>query len=154
MMLDDRDRKLLSLLQQDAETPVAKLAEAVNLSASACSRRITRLREEGYIVRTTAKVDRRRMGLPTTMFVLLRTSEHTADWLERLRAVAADIPEIVEVHRLTGNFDYILKIVLPNVEYYDVIYKQLVHRIRLHDVSAYISMETLKSDTALPTHHA
>ncbi|MBB5755145.1 Lrp/AsnC family transcriptional regulator [Prosthecomicrobium pneumaticum] len=152
-MLDDRDRKLLDLLQADAETPIGTLADAVHLSISACSRRIARLKEEGYVARTVALVDRRRIGLPTTIFVLLRTSQHTADWLDDLRAVVADIPEIVEVHRLTGNVDYIMKIVLPNVEYYDVIYKAIVKRISLHDISAYISMETLKSDTAVPTRH-
>ena len=153
-MLDDRDRKLLTLLQNDAEAPLVVLAEAVSLSPSACSRRIARLREEGYIARTVAVLDRARVGLPTTIFVLLRTSEHSADWLERLRRIAADIPEIVELHRLTGNIDYIMKIVLPNVEYYDRIYKEIVRRISLHDVSAYISMETLKSEAALPTTHA
>lgn len=153
-MLDDRDRKLLVLLQQDAEAPLALLAETVNLSPSACSRRIARLRAEGYVTRTAAVLDRARLRLPTTIFVLLRASEHSADWPERLSRIAADIPEIVELHRLTGNFDYIMKIVLPNVEYYDKIYKEIVRRISLGDVSAYISMETLKSGVMLPTSHA
>ena len=150
-MLDDRDRKLLDLLQHDAEMSIVALADAVSLSVSACSRRVARLKEDGYIVRQVALVDRQRIGLPTTIFVLLRTTQHTADWLADLRSIVADIPEIVEVHRLTGNVDYIMKIVLPNVEYYDVIYKSIVRRINLHDISAYISMETLKSDTAVPT---
>lgn len=153
-MLDERDRKLLDLLQADAETPVAALAEAINLSVSACSRRVARLKEEGYVARNVALLDRRRLGLPTTIFVLLRTSQHNADWLDDLRAIVADIPEIVEVHRLTGNIDYIMKLVLPNVEHYDIIYKRIVRRISLHDISAYISMETLKSGAAIPTTYA
>ena len=153
-MLDDRDRKILSLLQADAETPLGELAESLALSPSACSRRIARLKEEGYIGRMTAELDRRKMGLPTTVFVIVRTGSHAADWLEKFHAAVGAVPEIVEVHRLTGNFDYILKIVLPNVEHYDVVYKQLVSRIELFDMSAYISMETVKAAKGLPTNYA
>jgi Lrp/AsnC family transcriptional regulator len=153
-MLDDRDRKILGLLQADAETPVAEIAEAVALSASACSRRIARLKEEGYIARTLVELDRRKVGLPTTVFVIVRTGSHAADWLEKFHAAVNAVPEIVEVHRLTGNFDYILKIVLPDVEHYDVVYKQLVSRIELFDMSAYISMETVKAAKGVPTNYA
>lgn len=150
-MLDDRDRKLLTLLQQDAETALADLAERVNLSVSACSRRVARLKEMGYVARQVAILDRKRVGLPTTIFVVLNAARHDADWLDSFRAAVNGIPEIVEVHRLTGNFDYIAKIVLPDVEHYDTVYKRLVAAVTLRDVSAYISMETLKSGTALPT---
>lgn len=152
-MLDDRDRKILDLLQADAEMAVSDIAEAVSLSASACSRRITRLREEGYIGKSAALLDRRKMGLPTTVFVIVRTGKHEAGWLDQFHAAVSTIPEIVEVHRLTGNFDYILKLVLPNVEHYDVIYRQLVGRVELFDMSAYISMETVKLSTGLPTNY-
>lgn len=153
-MLDERDRKILSLLQADAEQPVNDIAASVALSPSACSRRIARLKEEGFIARTTAELDRRKMGLPTTVFVIVRTGSHAADWLEKFHLAVSAIPEIVEVHRLTGNFDYILKIVLPDVEHYDVVYKQLVSRIELFDMSAYISMETVKAAQGLPTNYA
>ena len=153
VMLDDRDRKILDLLQADAEMAVNDIADAVALSASACSRRITRLREEGYISRSVALLDRKKAGLPTTVFVIVRTGKHEAGWLEQFHAAVSTIPEIVEVHRLTGNFDYIIKLVLPNVEHYDVIYRQLVGRIELFDMSAYISMETVKLSTGLPTNY-
>lgn len=152
-MIDDRDRKILELLQADAEMAVGDIADAVALSASACSRRITRLREEGYIERSVALLDRKKAGLPTTVFVIVRTGKHEAGWLEQFHAAVSTIPEIVEVHRLTGNFDYIIKLVLPNVEHYDVIYRQLVGRIELFDMSAYISMETVKLSTGLPTNY-
>lgn len=152
-MLDDRDRTLLSLLQADAETPVADLAERVALSPSACSRRIARLKAEGYITGTMALLDRQKLNLPTTIFVLIRTGRHAEDWLDRFHRAVSDIPEIVEVYRLTGNFDYILKLALPNVEYYDVVYKQLLRRIELTDMAAYISMETVKLAPGLPTGH-
>lgn len=152
-MLDDRDRRILDLLQNSAEMAVADIADVVALSASACSRRITRLREEGYIARSVAVLDRKKLGLPTTVFVIVRTGRHEAGWLDQFHAAVSTIPEIVEVHRLTGNFDYILKLVLPNVEHYDVIYRQLVGRIELFDMSAYISMETVKLATGLPTNY-
>ena len=153
-MLDSRDLAILDLLQTDADLPVGDIADRVGLSLSACSRRIARLTETGHILRRVALLDRERMGLPTTVFALVRTARHSADFLDEFRAAMAAIPEIVEVHRLTGNLDYILKIVLPNVEHYDVIYKQIVRRVELFDVSAYISMETLKTRTTLPTNYA
>jgi Lrp/AsnC family transcriptional regulator len=152
-MLDDRDRKLLTLLQQDADIPLADLSGRLNLSLSACSRRISRLREEGYIARNVAVVDRKRLNLDTTVFVMVKTAHHSADWLERFRSGVIDIPEIVEVHRLAGNLDYIIKIVVTDIAHYDAIYKRLVSRIDLFDVSAYISMETLKDERTIPADH-
>ncbi|MDJ0859869.1 MAG: Lrp/AsnC family transcriptional regulator [Dinoroseobacter sp.] len=152
-MLDDRDRRLLTLLQENAETSVAELAERLALSPSACSRRITRLRAAGYITGTMALLDRNKLNIPTTIFLLVRTGRHAEDWLEHFHKAVNDIPEIVEVHRLTGNFDYILKLVLPNVEYYDTVYKDLLRRIELFDMAAHISMETVKLSPGVPTSH-
>ena len=152
-MLDDRDRKLLAVLQADAAAPVTEIAKVVSLSPSACSRRIAALHEQGFIVGTAARLDRQRINLPTTIFVLVRTSRHADNWLEKFQAAITAIPEIVEAHRLTGNFDYILKVVLPNVEHYDVIYKRLIRRIELFEMSAYISMETVKLSNSLPLDH-
>lgn len=152
-MLDDRDRQILALLQADAATPVAEIAARVALSPSACSRRIAKLRADGYVTGEMALLDRQKINLPTTVFLLVRAGRHAEEWLDQFRVAVSGIPEIVEVHRLTGNFDYILKLVLPNVEYYDTVYKQLLRRIELHDMSAYISMETVKLSRALPTIH-
>jgi Lrp/AsnC family transcriptional regulator len=153
-MLDERDRKLLFLLQQDGSLPIAMLADKVSLSVSACSRRIQRLEEEGYIQRRITVLDRARIGVPTTLFALIKTAHHADEWIEAFRKAISDIPEIVEAHRLTGHHDYLLKIVLPSVEHYDVIYKQIVRRIELFDVSASISMEVLKDGLTLPVTHA
>lgn len=152
-MLDDRDRRILSMLQENSEIPVSEIAEQLSLSPSACSRRIARLRAEGYIIGSIALLDRNRINLPTTIFLLVRTGHHSAGWLEQFHSAVSAIPEIVEVHRLTGNFDYILKLVLPNVEYYDTVYKQLLKRMEMYDMSAYISMETVKMSPGLPTKH-
>ncbi|MDX5949283.1 MAG: Lrp/AsnC family transcriptional regulator [Zymomonas mobilis subsp. pomaceae] len=150
-MIDNRDRRILTILQTNAETPLTDIAEQVALSPSACSRRITRLREEGYITNTMTLLDRQKINLPTTIFLLVKTGIHTEDYLTHFHSAVNAIPEIVEVHRLTGNFDYILKLVLPNVEYYDTIYKQILRRVAFHDMSAYISMETVKLSPSLPT---
>lgn len=115
-MLDDRDRRILDMLQKDAGISVTDLAERVALSVSACSRRIQRLEETGYIARRIVVLDRERMGVPTTVFALVKTAHHSDEWTESFRRIISDIPEIVEAHRLTGNHDYILKIVLPRVE--------------------------------------
>jgi Lrp/AsnC family transcriptional regulator len=153
-MLDGRDRKILDILQENASVGVSDIADRVSLSISACSRRIQRLEEVGYIKRRVALVDRPLAGLPTTMFVIIRTARHSAEWLEQFRVAIADIPEIVEVHRMTGTIDYILKLVLPRVEAYDDIYKTLVEKVEFFDISASVSMETLKATTAVPTHYA
>lgn len=153
-MLDDRDRRLLTLLQADAAMPVADLATAVNLSISACSRRVLRLENEGYILGRRTVLDRAKLGVPTTVFALIKTSKHSDDWLDAFRRAIANIPEIVEAHRLTGVYDYILKIMLPRVEHYDVIYKQIIRQVELFDVSASISMEVLKEAGGIPTRYA
>ncbi|MBO3760760.1 Lrp/AsnC family transcriptional regulator [Ciceribacter sp. L1K22] len=153
-MIDDRDRKILDLLQLDAAMPVAAIADKVALSPSACSRRIQKLEDEGYIVARVAQLDRGKAGVPTTVFALIKTAHHSDEWIEEFRRAIADIAEVVEAHRLTGSYDYLLKIVLPRVEHYDVVYRRLVKRIELFDVSAFISMETLKSGAVLPVGYA
>lgn len=152
-MIDYRDKQILSLLQANAEMPLAEIAERVALSVSACSRRVARLRDEGYIKGTIALLDRKKINLPTTIFLLVKTGLHTENYLDQFHVAVSAIPEIVEVHRLTGNFDYILKLVLPNVEYYDIIYKQILKHVAFHDMSAYISMETVKISPSLPTNY-
>ncbi len=94
------------------------------------------------------------MGVPTTVFAMIKTAHHSDEWIEAFRRAISDIPEIVEAHRLTGNYDYIVKVVLPRVEHYDVVYKQIVRKVELFDVSASISMEILKSGTAVPVDYA
>lgn len=149
-MIDARDRKILALLQENAEQPVNELAEKVALSVSACWRRIRRLSEEGYIQRRVAVLDRRKMKVPTTVYVQIRTSDHSAQWLESFRLMVSDIPEIVEASRLAGNVDYLLKVIVPDIEQWDGIYKRLVTSVNFSDVSSYVSMEELKSTGKIP----
>ncbi len=152
--LDSKDRTLLSLLQQDAETPLATLAEAVSLSSTPCWRRIQRLREAGYITRQVALVDARKVNLGVTVFMALRTNQHNQAWLERLVKAVRDIPEIVEFYRMSGNVDYLLRVVVPDIAAYDAVYKRLISSVELSDVSSSFAMEELKFTTALPLNYA
>lgn len=153
-MLDDRDRKILSILQKDAAIAVTEISDRVALSVSACSRRIARLESEGYIARRIVVLDRERMGVPTIVFALIKTTRHAEEWVESFRKAIAAIPEVVEAHRLTGNYDYLLKILLPRAEHYDHVYKEIIRKVELFDVSASISMEVMKADEGMPVGYA
>ena len=153
-MLDERDRKILSILQKDASIPVTEIADRVALSVSACSRRIARLETERYIARRIVVLDRERMGVPTIVFALVKTTRHAEEWVESFRKAIAGIPEVVEAHRLTGNYDYLLKILLPRAEHYDQVYKEIIRKVELFDVSASISMEVMKADEGMPVDYA
>ena len=148
--MDNLDRRILAALQADSTIAVAELAERIGLSASSCWRRIQALEESGIIKRRVALLDRKSVGVPVTVFVSLRTGFHSMDWLEKFSRVVADIPEIIEVYRMSGQVDYLLKIVVPDIAAYDAVYKRLIARIDLYDVSSAFAMEDMKSTTALP----
>ncbi|WP_267347153.1 Lrp/AsnC family transcriptional regulator [Sphingomonas sp. GM_Shp_2] len=151
-LIDARDVACLAMLQEDAELPIQAIAERIALSPSATSRRVTQLRQAGFVRRVVALLDRRRLGVSTTVFLTVR-AVHSEDWTRRFRETIADVPEIVEAHRLAGNLDYVLRVVIPSVEAYDTIYKRLIAAVPIMEVSAYFSMETLKEETALPLNH-
>jgi Lrp/AsnC family transcriptional regulator len=153
-MLDIRDRRILETLQEDATVPVSDLADRVGLSTSACWRRIKSMEDDGLISRRVALIDRRKTNVAMTIFVGIRTSRHSIEWLEAFRRAIADIPEIVEAYRLTGEMDYLLRLVVPSVETYDAVYKQLISRLDFTDISSFISMEELKFTTAVPLKYA
>lgn len=152
--LDAINRRLLEILQQDAETPLNTLAEAVNLSSTPCWRRVQRLREAGYITRHVALVDPQKVNLAVTVFVFVRTNQHNRAWLDRLRDAVRDIPEVVEFYRMSGDVDYLLRVVVPDIQAYDRVYKRLIASIELSDVSSSFAMEELKFTTALPLDYA
>lgn len=152
--LDTIDRQLLAILQRDAETPLADLAQAVNLSSTPCWRRIQRLREHGFITRHVALVDPRKINLAVTVFVGVRTNQHSQAWFEGFRDTVRDIPEIVEFYRMSGDVDYLLRVVVPDIAAYDAVYKRLIRSVELADVSSSFAMEELKFTTALPLDYA
>lgn len=152
--LDAIDRRILESLQRDAELQVADLAQRVGTSASSCWRRIQRLREVGVITRQVALVDPRKVNVGVTVFVAVKTSRHTPEWFERFRATAESIPEVVEFYRMSGDVDYLLRVVVPDIAAYDAVYKRLTRGTDLADVSSSFAMQELKFTTALPLDYA
>ena len=151
--MDAIDIKILDHLQQDAAMPLADLAARVGLSATPCWRRIKALEEAGVIAGRVALLDPDRLNLPVTVFVSIRTHEHNAAWLTRFAKAVAGIPEIVDVYRMSGDVDYLLRVVVPDVAGYDAVYKKLIKVGGLTDVSSRFAMERIKASTRLPLNY-
>lgn len=152
--LDAKDLRILEILQRDAMTPVTEIAEQVGLSTTPCWRRIQKLEAEGVIRRRVALLDPAALNVPVSVFVAVRTSRHSAEWLEQFRQALEGIPEIVEAYRMSGEIDYLLRVVVPDIAGYDAVYKRLIERIELADVTSSFSMEEMKHTTALPLDYA
>jgi Lrp/AsnC family transcriptional regulator len=152
--MDAKDRKILELLQQNALYSAADIAEQIGLSTTPCWRRIQKLEEQGYIKGRVALLDRTKMNVGTTVFVAVRTSRHSDEWLQRFTDAVNTMPEILEAHRLSGDTDYMLRIVVPDINEYDRVYQKLIRELEFLDISSSFSMEELKSTTAVPVKHA
>lgn len=148
--LDAFDLRILALLQQDASKPLAEIADAVGLSPTPCWRRIQKLEEAGHIRRRVALLDRTKLKAGVTVFIAVKTAHHSMDWLERFHAAVQDLPEIVDFYRMSGDIDYLLKAYVSDIAAYDALYKKLISRIELNDVTSMFAMEELKSTTAIP----
>jgi len=148
--LDAFDLRILALLQDDADRPLAEIAEAVGLSTTPCWRRIQRLEADGHIRRRVALLDRAKLKAGVTVFIAVKTARHTMDWLDRFHAAVHDLPEIVDFYRMSGDIDYLLKAYVSDISAYDALYKKLISRIELSDVTSMFAMEELKSTTAIP----
>jgi Lrp/AsnC family transcriptional regulator len=148
--LDDLDRKILARLQEDADRPLDELARLVGASRTPVWNRIRKLREGGVIGPSRVVADPEALGLEACFFVLIRTSEHDAGWQRRFLEVLRERPEVLEAHRLAGDVDYILKVRVRNARAYDAFYQALISEVRIHEVTALLSMEEIKSTTALP----
>jgi Lrp/AsnC family transcriptional regulator len=149
-MIDDTDRAILRRLQEDASQSLESIADALSLSVNTCWRRIKKLEQEGVISRRVAILDGAAFGLSQTVFVAIRTNDHSPGWLERFTAKVKAIPEVVEFYRMAGETDYLLKIIVGSVAEYDRVYRRLISEIEIADVSASFAMECLKQDTRLP----
>lgn len=152
--MDRIDKKLLALIQDTASLTVAEISERIGISSTPVWKRMKRLEETGVIRKRVALLDPHKIGLGLTGFVLIRTSDHSDGWLKAFSEVVSSIPEIIEVHRMAGDIDYLLKVVAPNIAGYDAIYKRLIEGVQLSDVSASFSMEVVKSTTTLPLDYA
>ena len=148
--MDSIDRKLLSLLQDDASMPLQDIAARVGLSVNPCWRRIKRMESEGIIRARVAVLDPEKVGLNVTVFVRIKIREHTSEWVKRFAAAIRSIAEIAECHRMGGDVDYMLKVIVADIAGYDRVYKELITRVPgLADVSALFSMERIKYTTKI-----
>lgn len=148
--MDRVDRKLLALLQQDSTQSIAQLADQVGLSQTPCWKRIQRLEAEGVIERRVALLSPEKLGLGLTVFVSIEAGDHSPDWLARFAAAVSEFPEVIEVHRMAGDIDYMLRVITRDIAAYDGFYKRLIAAVPLKNVSSRFSMERVKSTTALP----
>jgi Lrp/AsnC family transcriptional regulator len=152
-MLDRLDRRILQILQEDATMPVAEIGRRVGLSTTPCWRRIQKMEEEGVITGRVVILDPVKVNAKVTAFVAVTTTEHSSDWLKRFADVIRDFPEVVEFYRMAGQVDYLLRVVVPDIESYDVFYKKLISRIEVGDISTTFAMEQIKYTTALPLNY-
>lgn len=148
--LDHLDRRLLKILQRDCARSLEDLGADVGLSRNAVWRRVRALEEAGIIRARVGLLDPEKLGLGLTVFMLIKAGRHSPDWLERFSQVTRDMPEILGVYRMTGELDYMIRARVADVGAYDQLYRDLISRIDLHDVSASFVMEEIKDTTALP----
>jgi Lrp/AsnC family transcriptional regulator len=148
--MDRLDRKILRLLQENSTLAVADVAKKVGLSTTPCWRRIQKLEEDGVIQRRVAVLDPVKVNASVTVFVSIRTSAHSLEWLKRFSEVVQEFPEVVEFYRMSGDVDYLLRVVVPDIAAYDAFYKRLIAKIEIRDVSSSFAMEQIKYTTELP----
>ena len=153
-MLDSVDLQILAILQEDCTIPVAEIGKQVGLSTTPCWRRIQKLEADGVIKGRVALLDPQKVNVGVTVFVFISTSQHTQEWLEQFHAAVEELPEIVEFYRMSGQVDYLLRLVVSDIAHYDVVYKKLISRIKLSDVSSSFAMEQIKFTTKLPLEFA
>lgn len=151
--MDKTDRRILELLQRNGAMTAAEVGERVGLSKAPCWRRIQRLQETGVIRQIVALLDAKAINVGTTAFVTVKTANHSAEWFERFSKAIASIPEVTEIYRMSGDVDYLMRVVVPDINGYDVVYKRLIAAIDFLDISASFALETIKCTTALPLHY-
>ena len=148
--MDRLDRMILTILQEDATVPVAEIGRRVGLSTTPCWRRIQKMEEDGVIKARVAVLEPAKVNAKVTAFVFVTTSQHNEDWLIRFAKIIGEFPEVVEFYRMSGQIDYLLKVVVPDIEAYDAFYKKLVAKIDITDVSSAFAMGRIKNTTSLP----
>ena len=151
--MDDIDKKILALLQINADIPVAELSKKVNLSSTPCWLRINKLYKQGYIKKKVAVIDRSKINLPIIAFVQVRTNQHSVNWTNKFVKAVTEMDEVVEFYRLSGTTDYLLKVLVPSIDKFDEFYKKLTDKVDLSDVTTSFSMEELKQTSNLPLHY-
>jgi Lrp/AsnC family transcriptional regulator len=148
--IDAIDRKILRVLQEDASLSVADIGERVGLSSTPCWKRIQRMEQDGIITGKVALVDQNKIGLGITVFVSVESNDHSDQWLRKFAAAVKAMPEVMEFYRMAGDVDYMLRVVVSDMQSYDVFYRKLIAAVALKNVTSRFAMEKIKSVTALP----
>ncbi len=150
MKLDQFNRKILQAVQSNGSLAQKDLARQVNLSPNACWHRVNNLKQQGIIMGQTVRLDRRKLDLGLVVFVMLRTRHHSAEWLAEFRKHVSLIPEVIDFYRISGDYDYFLKIVTRDMESYDAVYQRLIAKVELDSVTSYFAMEAIEEQRPLP----
>ena len=148
--MNEIDKKILAILQVNADIPIAELSKKVNLSATPCWARINKLYKQGYIKKKVVVVDRKKINLSVIAFVQVRTKQHSTEWLKKFIKAVSEMDEVVELYRLSGTVDYIFKVLVPSIEKYNEFYKRLTDKIDFFEVTSSFSMEEIKQTSNLP----
>jgi len=148
--MDAIDRKILAVLQEDASLSVAEISQRVGLSSTPCWKRIQRLEADQVIQKRVALIDPDKLGLGVTVFVSVETGDHSEGWLNRFAEVVSAMPEVMEFYRMAGDVDYMLRVVVPDIQGWDRLYKRMIAAIPLKNVTSRFAMEKIKSTTVLP----
>ncbi len=148
--MDSTDLKILAILQEDASLSIAEVAARVNLSQTPCWRRIQRLEMSGVIERRVAILNPQAIGMDISVFVSIESGDHSTDWLARFSALLSEMPEVMEVHRMAGDTDYLLHVTVRSMAAYDAFYRNLISQVPLKNVTSRFAMERVKCTTAYP----
>ncbi len=148
--MDAIDRKILAVVQENASLSVAEIGQRVGLSSTPCWKRLQRLEADGVITKRVALIDPEKIGLGITVFVSVETGDHSQEWLSRFAEVVNAMPEVMEFYRMAGDVDYVLRVVVQDMQNYDAFYKKLIATVPLKNVTSRFAMERIKSTTALP----
>jgi len=151
--MNEIDKKILSILQVNADIPIAELSKKVNLSATPCWARINKLYKQGYIKKKVVVVDRLKINLPIIAFVQIRTNQHSMTWSKKFIKAVTEMEEVVEFYRLSGTVDYIFKVLIPSIEKYNEFYKNLTDKVDFSEVTSSFSMEEIKQTSNLPLNY-
>lgn len=153
MSLDRIDKRILEELQHNADQSLSSLADQVGLSKNPCWRRIQIMQQAGIIQSKVALLDRHKLNLGVVVFMNIRTNQHSVEWLQQFTRAVDSIPEIVELYRMSGEVDYLLKIVVPDIQSFDTVYKKLINQVEIFEISSHFAMEEMKHTTELPLNY-
>ncbi|MCP1463231.1 DNA-binding transcriptional activator DecR [Pseudomonas fluorescens] len=148
--LDRIDRRILAGLQRDSTQPVTELAEQVGLSMTPCWRRIQRLEQQGFIKKRVAILDRTTLNAKVTVFIMIKTREHSIEWIDRFHKATRDMTEIVDIYRMSGEVDYLIRAFLPDIQAYDALYKKIISQLPVANMTSMFAMEEIKSTSEVP----